>query len=92
MRLKPLGDRVVVKLVEAKEETESGIILGDAKKQPKIAEVLAVGSKIEEDEKKKEEIKVGDKVVYSEYSGKNVEMDDEEYIILNYNDILATIK
>lgn len=93
MKLKPLGTRVVIKLVEAKEETASGIILtGSAKEQPKIAEVLAIGEGILNDEKKKDELKLGDKVVFSEYAGNKVELDGEEYIVISLNDILAVIE
>ena len=70
MKLRPLGDRVVIKKVEAEEKTKSGIVLpGSAKEQPQIAEVLAIGEDITKDEEKKDQIKVGDKVIFSQYSG-----------------------
>lgn len=93
MKLRPLGTRLVIKLVEAREETESGIILtGNAKEEPKIAEVLAIGEEILSDDKKKDELKIGDRVVFSEYAGKKVDLDGEEYIVINLSDILAVIE
>ncbi|WP_026894497.1 co-chaperone GroES [Clostridiisalibacter paucivorans] len=93
MNIKPLGDRVVIKKVEVEEKTKSGIVLpNSAKEQPTMAEVLAIGSAILEDEKKSKELKVGDKVIFSKYSGTEVKMDDEEYTILKLNDILAVVE
>lgn len=93
MRLKPLGDRVVIQRVEVEEKTESGIVLtGSAKEQPQIAEVLALGTGILEDDKKKEQLKVGDQVVFSEYAGTKVKLDGEEYTILNLTDVLAVVE
>ena len=89
MRLKPLDERVVVKMVEPVEETESGIILtGDAKKEPEIAEVLAIGPEIDSDDG----VEVGCHVVFASYSGSKVTLDGEEYIILDLEDILAVIE
>ncbi len=77
MTLVPLGDRVVLKQVEAEETTKSGIVLpGQAQEKPQQAEVVAVG----------------DKVIYSKYSGTEVKMDGTEYIIVKQNDILAIVK
>ncbi|MGF7059548.1 co-chaperone GroES [Brassicibacter mesophilus] len=93
MNIKPLGDRVVIKKVEVEEKTKSGIVLpGSAKEQPQIAEVVAVGAGITEDEKKKDEIKVGDKVIFSKYSGTEVKMDGEEYTIVKLADLLAVVE
>lgn len=94
MKLYPLQDRVVVKLVEAEETTKSGIILtGAAKEKPQVAEVVAVGPGIPEgDNKVVMEVKVGDKVITSKYSGTEVKMDGEEYTIVKQSDILAVVK
>ena len=94
MKLYPLQDRVVVKLVEAEETTKSGIILtGAAKEKPQVAEVVAVGPGIPEgDNKVVMEVKVGDKVITSKYSGTEVKMDGEEYTIVKQSDILADVK
>lgn len=93
MNLRPLGDRVVIKKVEVEEKTKSGIVLpGSAKEEPQMAEVVAVGSDILNDEKKKDEIKVGDKVIFSKYAGSEVKLDGEEFNILKLSDILAVIE
>ena len=93
MNLRPLGDRVVIKKVEAEEKTKSGIVLpGSAKEQPQIAEVIAIGADITKDEKKKDQIKVGDKVIFSQYSGTEVKIDGEEVTILKLTDILAVVE
>ncbi|WP_425446330.1 co-chaperone GroES [Dethiothermospora halolimnae] len=89
MTIKPLGDRVVIKKVEKEETTKSGIVLpNSAKEEPKIAEIIAVGPKVEE----KGEIKVGDRVIFSKFSGTEVEADGEEYTILKSIDILAVVE
>ena len=90
MTIKPLQDRVVLKMSEAEETTKSGIILaGTAKEKPEIAVVIEVG-----DGKKDVEmtVKKGDKVLISKYSGTNVKLDGEEYIIVKMEDILAVVK
>ena len=94
MKLYPLQDRVVVKLVEAEETTKSGIILtGAAKEKPQVAEVVAVGPGIPEGEHKVVmEVKVGDKVITSKYAGTEVKMDGVEYTIVKQSDILAIVK
>ncbi|NLW40838.1 MAG: co-chaperone GroES [Tissierellia bacterium] len=93
MNLKPLGDRVVIKKVEAEEKTKSGIVLpSSAKEQPQMAEVVAIGADILNDEKKKDQIKVNDKVIFSKYAGTEVKIDGEEYTILKLNDILAVVE
>ena len=94
MKLYPLQDRVVVKLVEAEETTKSGIILtGAAKEKPQVAEVVAVGPGIAEgDNKVIMEVKVGDKVITSKYAGTEVKMDGVEYTIVKQSDILAIVK
>ena len=93
MNLKPLGDRVVIKLVEVEEKTKSGIVLpSSAKEQPQMAEVVAIGADILNDEKKKDQIKVSDKVIFSKYAGTEVKMDGTEYTILKLSDILAVVE
>ena len=94
MRLVPLGDRVVLKELKAEETTTSGIVLpGQAQEKPQQAEVVAVGPGTVEDGKEvKMEVSVGDQVIYSKYSGTDVKLDDEEYIIVKQSDILAIVK
>ena len=94
MKLCPLQDRVVVKLVEAEETTKSGIILaGAAKEKPQVAEVVAVGPGIPEGEHKViMEVKVGDKVITSKYAGTQVKIDGEELTIVKQSDILAIVE
>ena len=91
MNLRPLGDRVVLKQLEAEEKTQSGIILtGAAKEKPQEAEVIAVGpGGIVDGEKVEMQVKIGDKVIYSKYAGTDVTLDKEEYIIVKQSDILA---
>ena len=94
MNIKPLADRVVIKMTEAEETTKSGIILASAaKEKPQIAEVVAVGpGGIVDGEKVEMYLKVGDKVVASKYSGTEVKVDGEEYTILRQSDILAIVE
>lgn len=94
MTLKPLSDRVVIKMVEAEETTASGIILaGSAKEKPQVAEVLAVGPGGMVDGKEVVmQVKPGDKVITSKYSGTEVKVDDEEYTIVRQGDILAIVE
>ena len=83
MSIKPLGDRVVIKRLEAEETTKSGIIVtGTAKERPQEAEVVAVGPGV----------KIGDKVLYSKYAGTEVKFEGEEYTILRQDDILAIVE
>ena len=90
MKLVPLGDRVVLKQLEAEETTKSGIGLpGQSKEKPQQAEVIAVGPGTEE---VKMEVKKGDQVIYSKYSGTDVKLDNTEYIIVKQSDILAIVK
>jgi chaperonin GroES len=92
MKMKPLADRVVIKPSPAEEKTKGGIILPDtAKEKPVVGEVVAVGpGKIADDGKKiPMEIKVGDKVLYGKYSGTEVTVDGEEYLIMREADIFA---
>ncbi len=89
--LKPLGNRVVIKMIESEETTKSGIILaGNAGEKPQIAEVIEVGPGLEIDGKlEKMLVKKGDKVVVNKYAGTEVKYEGEEYIILKQDDILA---
>lgn len=94
MKIKPLADRVVIKMLEAEEKTASGIVLpGAAKEKPQIAEVLEVGPGGIVDGKEIEmELKVGDKVLFQKYAGTEVKIDSKEYIILRQSEILAVIE
>ncbi len=94
MKLKPLADRVVIKPSPAEEKTKGGIILPDtAKEKPVIGEVVAVGpGKVTDDGKKVvPEVKVGDKVLYGKYSGTEVTVEGEEYLIMREADIFAVV-
>ncbi len=94
MNIKPLADRVVIKMVEAEETTKSGIILaGSAKEKPQIAEVIAVGpGGVVDGKEVVMELAVGDRVLMSKYAGTEVKLDGQEYIILRQNDVLAKIE
>ena len=88
--IKPLGTRVVIKRIEAEEKTVSGIVLpGSAQEKPQMAEVLAVGPGTEDE---KMELKVGDKVIFSQYAGTDVKYGGEEVSIMNQRDILAIVE
>ncbi len=88
--IKPLGERVVIKRVEAEEKTKSGIVLpGQAKEQPQMAKVVAVGPGTSED---KMELKEGDIVIFAKYAGTDIKFEGEEYSIMSQKDILATVK
>ena len=94
MKLKPLSDRVVLKMVEAEETTKSGIILaGSAKEKPHIAEVIAVGpGGIVDGKEVVMTVKPGERVIFSKYSGTEVKCDGEEYTVVRVGDILATVE
>ena len=94
MKLVPWGDRVVIKALVAEETTKSGIVLpGQAKEKPQQAEVIAVGpGGVVDGKEVVMQVKPGDKVIYSKYSGTEVKLDDEEYIVVKQNDILAVIE
>ena len=93
MKLSPLSDRVVLKQLEAEETTKSGIVLpGNAQEKPQQAEVIAVGPGGVVDGKEVEmQVAVGDKVIYSKYAGTEVKLDDEEFIVVRQNDIVAKV-
>lgn len=94
MNIKPLADRVVIKMTEAEETTKSGIILASAaKEKPQIAEVVAVGpGGIVDGEKVEMYLNVGDKVLLSKYAGTEVKVDDVEYTILRQSEVLAIVE
>ena len=94
MKLVHLGDKVVVKQLEAIETTKSGIVLtGNAKEKPQEAEIIAVGpGGIIDGKEVKMEVKVGQKVIYAKYSGTEVKLEGNEYIILKQSDILAIVE
>ena len=94
MKLVPLGDRVVLQQIAAEETTKSGIVLpGQAQEKPQQAEVVAVGPGGVIDGKEiTMQVKVGDKVIYSKYSGTDVKLEKEEYINVKQSDILAVVE
>lgn len=94
MKIKPLADRVVIKMVEAEETTKSGIILaGSAKEKPQVAEVMAVGpGGLVDGNEVKMYVKVGDRVITSKYSGTEIKIDGTEYTIVKQSDILAVVE
>ncbi|MBE6792601.1 MAG: co-chaperone GroES [Ruminococcaceae bacterium] len=94
MQIKPLADRVVIKMVEAEETTKSGIILaGSAKEKPQIAEIVAVGpGGVVDGKEVTMHVKVGDRVLISRYAGNEVKVDGIEYTILRQDDILAIVE
>lgn len=94
MNIKPLADRIVIKMTEAEETTKSGLILASASKEkPQIAEVVAVGSGgMVDGEKIDMYLKVGDKVLLSKYAGTEVKVDDVEYTILRQSEVLAIVE
>ena len=84
MALKPLKDRVVAKLVKPLEKTKSGILLGEAKEKPAYAVVESVGPEVKS-------VKKGDRIIYKEYSTTEIKVDEQDYIILKEEDVLATM-
>ena len=94
MKLTPLGDRVVLKQLEAEETTKSGIVLpAQSKEKPQQAEVIAVGpGGVVDGKEVTMQVKAGQKVIYSKYAGTEVKLDDEEFIIVKQNDVLAVIE
>jgi len=94
MKVKPLGDRVVIKNLEMEETTKGGILLtSSAKEKPQMAEIIAVGPGGMVDGKEvKMIVEPGQKVIYSKYAGTEVKLDDEEIIIVRQSDILATVE
>ncbi|HEW91356.1 MAG TPA: co-chaperone GroES [Thermotogaceae bacterium] len=87
MTVKPLGERLLIKPIKEEKKTEGGIVLPDtAKEKPQKAEVIAIGDKVED-----LDIQVGDKVIFAKYAGTEIKIDDEDYIIIEVNDILAKV-
>lgn len=92
--LKPLGDRIVIELVESEEKTASGIVLPDsAKEKPQEGKVVAIGTGrvLDNGERVALEVAVGDRIIFSKYSGTEVKFEGTEYLILRENDILAIV-
>lgn len=94
MKLRPLGDKVVLKQLEAEETTKSGIILAaKAQEKPQQAEVIAVGpGGVIDGKEVVMQVKAGEKVIYSKYAGTEVKLDGEEYIIVKQSDIVAVVE
>ncbi|BCN32336.1 co-chaperone GroES [Anaeromicropila herbilytica] len=94
MKLVPLGDKVVLKQLVAEETTKSGIVLpGQAKEKPQQAEVIAVGpGGVVDGKEVTMQVKVGDKVIYSKYAGTEVKLEDEEFMVVKQNDIVAIVE
>ena len=94
MNIKPLADRVVIKMLEAEETTKSGIILtSKAQEKPQVAEIVAVGpGGVVDGKEVKMEVSVGDKVLTSKYAGTEVKLEDTEYIVVRQSDILAKVE
>ena len=94
MQLKPLFDRVVLQNIESEEVTKGGIVLpGTAKEKPQMAKVISAGpGGLVDGKEVAMQVKPGDKVVYQKYSGNEVKLDNEEYIIVRQNDILAVVE
>ena len=94
MTIKPLADRVVIKMEEAEETTKSGIVLaGSAKEKPQVASIVAVGpGGMVDGNEVKMEVKAGDKVIAGKYSGTSVKLEGEEYTIVRQSDILAIVE
>ena len=94
MKLSPLGDKVVLKELEAEETTASGIVLpGNAQEKPQQAEVIAVGpGGVVDGKEVKMQVSVGDKVIYSKYAGTEVKLGDDEFIVVRQNDIVAIVE
>ncbi len=94
MKVQPLGDRVVLKVLEAEEKTKGGIVLPDtAKEKPQEGKIVAVGKgKVQDGKQIPLEVKIGDKVLFGKYSGTEITVDGEELLMLKEEDILAIVK
>jgi len=95
MNIKPLGERIVLKVTESEEKTKSGIVLPDtAKEKPQMGKVLAVGTGrvLENGERVPLEVKEGDTVLFAKYAGTEVKLDGEEYMVIKESDVLAIVK
>ena len=94
-KLKPLGDRIVVKVLEREEKTKGGLFLPDtAKEKPTEGEVVAVGTGkiLDNGQKQPVELKVGDRIIFSKYAGTEVKLDGEDFVIFSERDVLAIIE
>ena len=94
MNIKPLGERVVIKVLEGEERTKSGILIPDtAKEKPQMGEVKAIGTGklLDNGQRVALDVKVGDKVLFAKYAGTEVKLDGEEYMVLKESDILAIV-
>jgi chaperonin GroES len=94
MNIKPLGERVILKVLESEERTKSGIVLPDtAKEKPQMGKVIAVGPGkiLDNGQRVPLDVKTGDKVLFAKYAGTEVKLDEEEYMVLKENDILAIV-
>lgn len=90
MTLEPLGDRLVIKPIEIEEKTVSGIVLPtSAKEEPTLAEVIEISDKLKDENTS---VKIGDKIVYTKYSGTEIKLDSTKYIIIKLEDVLAVVK
>jgi chaperonin GroES len=93
MNLKPLGDRVIIKKLEVQEKTKGGIVLPQsAKEQPLMAEIIAISDEITNDKERKDQVALGNKVIFSKYAGTEIKIEDEEVTILKLEDILAVVQ
>jgi len=95
MNIKPLGERIVIKVLESEEKTKSGIVLPEtAKEKPQMGKVLAVGNgkMLENGQRVALDVKEGDKVLFAKYAGTEVKLDGEEYMVLKESDVLAIVK
>ena len=95
MQLKPLADRLVVKVVSGEEKTKSGLYLPDtAQEKPQEGEVIAVGNGrvLDNGQKMPLEVKVGDRIIFSKYSGTEIKLDGEKFVIFSERDVLAVIE
>ena len=95
MKLRPLGEKVLVKRLEAEEKTAGGIVLPDAaKEKPKRGKIVAVGNGklLDDGSRSKLQVKVGDEVVFTSYAGTEVKLDGEEFMIMDQSDIMAVVE
>lgn len=93
MKLRPLGERLVIELVEAEEKTASGLVLpSSAKEQPQFAEVIEISEELLKDDKKKDLVKLGDKVIYTKYAGTEVKLGGRNLTVIKISDVLAVVE
>lgn len=93
MKLRPLGERLVIELVEAEEKTASGLVLpSSAKEQPQFAEVIEISEELLKDDKKKDLVKLGDKVIYTKYAGAEVKLGGRNLTVIKISDVLAVVE